>query len=286
MQVTRYAAMVAMVVATFTIAIKFYAYRLTLSVGMLSDAVESCLNFFTALMAYCVLSVSSIPEDENHQYGHGKAEYFSSGITGLLIMATGVGIAYAAIQRLLHPQGIASEWSGILLGILSSVLNFILIFWMKKVAKTEDSIALEAEAKHLMSDIWTTGAVVLGLLIIAFFPSANFIDSIIAILIALHVVFSGLELVKTSVDGLMDAALPITELQTIENSIQANLPANISYQHLRTRKSGNRRFIEFKLYFPGDKTIHEAHNLSQYLRSAILNHFPGSVVNVYLEPQK
>lgn len=285
MQLSRLASLIGMLVALCTIAMKFYAYKITSSVGMLSDAIESCLNLSTAAMTYWVLRVSHTPEDEGHPYGHEKAEYFSSAITGLLIVVTSFCIMYAGIQRLFRPQAIDAQWEGVLWGVGVGALNLILALWMRQIARSQDSIALAAESAHLMSDIWTTAAVVLGFLGMLAFPHLHFLDGLIASIIGLHVLYSGVCLIKSSVDGLMDAALPAPEIKIIQESIIVQLPSNIEYNSLRTRKSGNKRFIEFKLLFPGQQMLSEAYGLSSHIKSKILHHYPNSEVNIYLQPR-
>ncbi|MDD3312376.1 cation diffusion facilitator family transporter, partial [Pseudodesulfovibrio sp.] len=244
-----------------TLVLKFGAWHATGSVGLLSDALESIVNLTAGVLALTAITIALRPADQDHRYGHGKAEYFSSGIEGVLIILAALGIAYAAFQRFLHPAPLTHLGPGLILALVSSVINYGTAKVMLRAAKRFDSITLEADARHLLTDVWTSVGLVAGLAILLFLPHWSILDPAIAMFMAVNIVFTGAGLVRRSVGGLMDDALPDAELEVIETAIGRHKAKGVSYHHLRTRKSGPLRFIDFHLLVPGATTVQAAHDL-------------------------
>ena len=201
--------------ALCTIVLKTGAYILTGSVGLLSDAVESIVNLFGAIMALWMLTIASRPADESHMYGHSKAEYFSSGVEGSLIIIAAGSIAYTAIQRLFNPQELTQVGIGLVVSIVASVINLLVSINLKKAGKKYNSITLEADAAHLMTDVWTSAGVILAVIIVSI-TKWTIIDPIIALAVAVNIVWTGMNLIRRSISGLMDTALPQNELNEVE----------------------------------------------------------------------
>jgi cation diffusion facilitator family transporter len=267
-----------------TLVLKFGAWGLTDSVGLLSDATESLVNLTAAVLALTAITVALRPADNDHAYGHGKAEYFSSGIEGVLIIAAAFGIGYAAIGRFLSPQPLSNLGLGLALALVSSVINFVTAKSLLKAAKRFDSITLEADAHHLLTDVWTSIGMVAGLAIIMVAPEWKVLDPIIALAMAVNIVFTGVGLLKRSVGGLMDDALPEQELQVIAKAIQSYCGSTCTYHGLRTRKSGPKRFIDFHLLVPGDMTVTGSHDLCELIEELIQLKLDNAEVTIHVEP--
>lgn len=282
---TRRMAYLSIVTSIATMALKFGAYFLTGSVSLLSDAVESLVNLSAGLIALAALTIAARPADVDHAYGHDKAEYFSSGAEGALILVAAVSIIYAAMARFLHPAPLENLGSGLTVSMLAAALNFATARAMLKVGNQYDSITLEADAKHLMTDVWTSVGVVAGLGVVMFAPpSWQILDPIMALAVGLHIIFTGVHLMQRSWSGLMDAALPLDEVGRIEAEIGKLLPADTSFHDLRTRKSGSRRFIDFHLLVPGASTVNEAHALCDRIEEALERTLPNTAVTIHVEP--
>lgn len=268
-----------------TITLKFSAYFLTGSVSLLSDATESLANLAAALVAFGVLSIVAQPADDRHTYGHDKAEYFSSGVEGALIVVAAVSILYAAIDRFLHPAQIEQLGIGLLVAAVAAAVNYITAKVMLRVAAEHDSITLEADARHLLTDVWTTGGIIAGLIVVLLAPPQwQIIDPLMAVLVALHILKTGFGLMRRSLDGLMDVALPHEELSQIQAAIQAELPPGAEYHALRTRKAGAKRFIDFHLLMPEQTSIGDAHQLCDRIEAAIERKLPRTSVTIHVEP--
>ncbi|WP_272700391.1 cation diffusion facilitator family transporter [Desulfovibrio sp. Fe33] len=277
-------AVYSIVASILTLVLKFGAWGMTGSVGLLSDATESLVNLTAGVLALTAITIALRPADADHAYGHGKAEYFSSGIEGVLIIVAAIGIAYAAVMRFLSPQPLNNLGIGLLLAFVSSLINFLTARIMLRAAKRFDSITLEADARHLLTDVWTSVGLVAGLAVIIVMPEWKLLDPIIAIIMAVNIVFTGVGLLKRSVGGLMDDALPDGELQLIANAIHSYTGDDATFHGLRTRKSGPRRFIDFHLVVPGSMTVHDSHELCELIEELIHSKLPRAEVTIHVEP--
>lgn len=267
-----------------TLVLKFGAWGMTGSVGLLSDATESLVNLTAGVLALTAITIAMRPADSDHAYGHGKAEYFSSGIEGVLIIVAACAIAYTAFGRFFSPQELSNLGPGLALALLSSVINFVTAKVMLRAAKRFDSITLEADAKHLLTDVWTSIGLVAGLAILIVVPEWKILDPIIATVMAVNIVFTGAGLLKRSVSGLMDDALPAEELKIIETTILANLGEWTTFHRLRTRKSGPSRFIDFHLLVSGSMSVLAAHNLCEIIENEIKGKLARAEVTIHVEP--
>lgn len=277
-------ALLSIATSIVTLALKFGAYFLTGSVGLLSDALEAFVNLAAGLVALGALTIAAQPADDRHTYGYDKAEYFSSGVEGILILVAAISIIIAATQRFMHPAPVENIASGIVVGLLAAAMNFAAANMMLKVAKKHDSITIEADAQHLMTDVWTTAGVLAGLFVIMLAPQWQVLDPIIAIAVAVHIIFTGIGLLRRTTHGLMDAALPRDELHRTQEVIRANLPATASFHDLRTRKAGARRFIEFHMLVPGAMSVMDSHDLCDRIEEALANELPKVRVTIHVEP--
>jgi cation diffusion facilitator family transporter len=276
-------AMLSVVAAVVTIGLKTAAYVITGSIGLLSDALESLANLVAALVALYALWVAARPPDEEHTYGHTKAEYFSSGFEGLLIVAAAVGIVVAAVRRLIEPLPIQDPALGLLINALASVVNLAVARVLLRVGKRQESITLEADAQHLMADVWTSLGVIAGVTA-AVATGWHRLDPIVAIAVALNVLRSGSRLLRRSVYGLLDTSLPEETLGEIKVILDAHSGAGVRYHALRTRQAGARRFISFHILVPGNWTVQRGHDLLERIEERIREVVPNSVVDTHLEP--
>jgi cation diffusion facilitator family transporter len=276
-------ALLSVVAAVVTIGLKTAAYVIPGSIGLLSDALESLANLVAALVALYALWVAARPPDEEHTYGHTKAEYFSSGFEGLLIVAAAVGIVVAAVRRLIEPLPIQDPALGLLINALASVVNLAVARVLLRVGKRHESITLEADAQHLMADVWTSLGVIAGVTA-AVATGWHRLDPIVAIAVALNVLRSGSRLLRRSVYGLLDTSLPEETLGKIKAILDAHSGAGVRYHALRTRQAGARRFISFHILVPGNWTVQRGHDLLERIEEQIREVVPNSVVDTHLEP--
>jgi len=280
-------ALLSIATSVVTMALKFAAYFLTGSVSLFSDAAESLVNLTAGLVAFAALTIASRPADADHTYGHDKAEYFSSGVEGALILVAALTIIYAAIERFVHPAGLHQLGIGLLISLLAASANFVTARVMLKTAKIHDSITVEADARHLLTDVWTTVGVVGGLAVVMFTPpSWQILDPLIAILVALNIVKTDDELMRRSLDGLMDVALPPEEIAVIETLVRTELPTDATFHALRTRKAGPRRFIDFHLLLPQQTTVQASHLLCDRIEAAIARELKQTSVTIHVEPKE
>lgn len=284
MHTPRQMAVLSIVTSIVTLGLKFGAFFMTGSVSLLSDALEAFINLAAGLMALGALIVAARPADAGHSYGHDKAEYFASGVEGMLIVGAAAAIVYTAVPRLIAPVPLENLGPGVVVALLAAAANYATARVMSKVAQAHDSITIEADAKHLMTDVWTSLAVVAGLLVVLLLPQWRVLDPIMAMVVAVHIVFTGVDLLRRSARGLMDASLPEAELQRIDRVVRAHLPADASYDALRTRKAGARRFIEFHLLVPGETAVRDAHALCDRLEAALAAELPRASVTIHIEP--
>jgi cation diffusion facilitator family transporter len=268
--------------ALLTMAIKAAAYLLTGSVGLLSDAVESLVNLVGAVVALAMLTIAARPPDDEHNYGHSKAEYFSSGIEGTLILIAALSIAWTAIRRLLDPQPIEQIGLGLVISAAASIVNLVVGLVLLRAAKRSKSITLEANAKHLMTDVWTSVGVVLGVGAVALTGWVR-LDPVVAILVALNIIWSGFQIVRKSVLGLMDTGLPPGEQTTIQTVLGKYHQTGIEFHALRTRQAGARAFVSFHVLVPGEWTIQRGHDLVEEIEDDLRQALPNSVIFTHLE---
>jgi len=270
--------------ALATITLKTGAYFLTDSVGLLSDAIESFVNLAGAVMALIMLTIAARPADEDHVYGHSKAEYFASVTEGILILAAALGILITAIQRLFDPRPLEQLGIGLTVSIAASVINFVVARVLLNAGRDRRSITLEADAHHLMTDVWTSLGVIGGVGI-AGFTGWSILDPIVAILVALNIIWTGFQLVRRSVSGLMDEALPESDQQKIQDVMAAYNEKGVDFHALRTRQAAARRFISVHMLVPGKWTVHDAHHVAEDFEADIRSALGGVItVFTHLEP--
>jgi cation diffusion facilitator family transporter len=269
--------------AIATIVLKAFAYLLTGSVGLLSDALESFVNLAGALMALAMLSLAARPPDANHAYGHGKAEYFSSGVEGGLILIAAISIGVAAVDRLLHPRPLEQLGLGLTISVLASAVNLGVSLVLMKAAKQYDSITLKANAHHLMTDVWTSVGVLAGVGAVAL-TGWLWLDPVVALAVAANIVWTGARIVHASILGLMDTALPADELAAITAVLERYAGENVKYHALRTRQAGPRRFVSVHVLVPGAWTVMQGHDLLEQIEADMRAALPLVSVLTHLEP--
>lgn len=266
-----------------TIVLKGTAYLLTDSIGLLSDALESGVNLVAAIVALIALTIAALPPDEEHAYGHYKAEYFSSGVEGALILVAAVTIIVTAVNRFRFPQPLMQLDTGLFVLAAAAVVNWLVARVLLRAGQTHRSIVLQASGQHLMTDVWTSGGVIIGIGIITL-TGWQLLDPLIAILIGVHIMISGWRLVRDAVLGLMDTALPEAEIEQIITLLQQHLPAGVSYHALRTRQSGRQRFVSVHIQVPGAWTVQEGHTLLEKIEQAIRQQLAPITILTHLEP--
>jgi cation diffusion facilitator family transporter len=269
--------------AITTIALKAGAYLLTGSVGLLSDAIESIINLVAAAMALWMLTVAARPPDESHMYGHGKAEYFSSTVEGILILVAAGGIAYTAVERLLKPLPLMQLGTGLGISFAAALINFVVARVLLTAGNKYRSITLDADAQHLMTDVWTSVAVIGGVGAVAL-TGWQVLDPLVALGVAANIIWTGIQLVQRSVAGLMDASLPDKDQQKIEAVLSKYREKGIEFHALRTRQAASRCFISVHVLVPGEWTVHDSHHIAEELESDIRQAIRDAVVFTHLEP--
>jgi cation diffusion facilitator family transporter len=269
--------------ALITIALKFWAYQLTHSIGLLSDALESIVNLVAAIAAFGALSYAAKPPDANHAFGHSKVEYFSSGLEGLLILVAAGSIAVAASERLLHPRPIEQVGLGLGLSLVATVLNGGVAWTLLKASRRLRSITLRADAHHLFTDVWTSVGVVVGIGLVQL-TGWLVLDPIVALLVAANIVWTGINLLRETGLGLLDTAIPKADQQTIARIMAEYQTQGIQFHALRSRVSGAHSFITFHVLVPGVWTVQRGHDLCQAIEQAIEEALPGSDITTHLEP--
>ncbi|MGC3979112.1 MAG: cation diffusion facilitator family transporter [Paludibacteraceae bacterium] len=274
------------VTALVTIGLKFYAYYLTKSMGLFSDALESFVNLFAAVIALTMIHISERPADEEHAFGHTKAEYFSSAIEGGLIVVAAFSIIYSAIPRLFNPQPLENVGAGLLVSLGASVINLVVAQILIKNGNKNHSLVLEADGKHLMTDVWTSVGVIIAILLVKLLGEKFIIlDPVIAILVALNIIWTGYLLLKRSASGLLDASISEEEQKKIIDYLDTLSPKNIIYHSLMTRQAGQRKFISMHLLVPGAWTVQEGHDYCEEIENHIEDMFNVPVtVSTHLEP--
>lgn len=279
---TRYA-WLSIAAALATIFLKAAAWWLTGSVGLLSDALESFVNLAGALMALWMISLAAQPADDKHHYGHSKAEYFSSGFEGVLILVAATAIAVAAVERLRNPQPLEQVGIGLAVSVIASAINLAVGRALIAVGKRHHSIALEADGHHLMTDVWTSVGVIVGVGAVAL-TGWWWLDPVLALAVALNIVWTGWQLLRRSTAGLMDAALPAEQHAAVVAVLDRYRSEGIDYHALRTRQAGARGFVTVHVLVPGAWTVQAGHDLLERLEADIRQSLPRVSVLTHLEP--
>lgn len=269
--------------ALLTICLKTIAYSLTGSVGLLSDALESLINLAAAIMALWMLKIAETPPDEDHTYGHTKAEYFSSIIEGILIVIAAISIGFTAVDRFIHPRILEQISLGLAVSIIASVINLIVAIILLKQGKKNHSITLQADGHHLLTDVWTSVGVIVGIGAVAL-TGWYFLDPLVAIGVAINIIFTGTHLMKESVGGFMDSAIPQEERKQVRDILEKYCKDGILYHGLRTRQSASRRFVSFHLLVPEQWTIQQGHDFSEKIEKEIRDTIHKCTVTTHIEP--
>ena len=269
--------------AVSTIALKFLAYYLTGSVGLLSDAFESIVNLIGAAVALGMLTIAALPPDESHMFGHGKAEYLSSSTEGLLVLLAAAGILFAGIQRLLHPRPLEALGVGLAITAAAAGLNFVVARVLLSRGRSHNSITLEADAQHLLADVWTSVGVLVGVGLVLL-TGWQILDPLVAILVGLNVIWTGVGLLGRSVAGLMDASLSQQDQQLIEAVMAKYRKKDVRFHALRTRQAAARRFVSVHLLVPGKWSVHDAHHIAEDFERDIRKALVAANVFTHLEP--
>ncbi|MDX2098653.1 MAG: cation diffusion facilitator family transporter [Leptolyngbyaceae cyanobacterium bins.59] len=280
---TRSYALLSIAAAIITIALKFLAYVLTGSVGLLSDAIESVVNLAAALVALWALTLASQPPDAEHTFGHSKAEYFSSGFEGAMIMIAAVSIGIAAWERLLDPQPLEQVGWGLGVSLVATAVNGGVAWVLLRAGRRLRSITLRADAHHLLTDVWTSLGVVVAVVLVKL-TGWLILDPAIALFVAINIIWTGLKLLRETLSGLMDAALPEQEQRLIETALEPYREQGIQFHAMRSRVAGARRFVLFHVLVPGEWTVKRGHDLCEELEMAIIRALPGTNVMTHLEP--
>jgi cation diffusion facilitator family transporter len=275
--------------ALATIALKSYAYYLTGSVGLLSDAMESVVNLVAAILALIALWIASRPADENHHFGHGKVEYFSAGAEGVMIFIAAMLIIVSAVNRLMNPQPLESLGIGLAITLVATAINGVVGVLVLRAGRRHRSITLVADGKHLLTDVWTSAGVIIGVGLVALTGWLP-LDSIVAIGVALNILWTGFGLVRHSLNGLMDRALPRDQEALVHDSLRdiaaQYSPGEIAFHAIATRESGRQRFVSMHVLVPGDWTVTQGHDLLEHVESSIVAVLPGAEVHTHIEPRE
>jgi cation diffusion facilitator family transporter len=268
--------------ALLTIALKSAAYFITGSIGLLSDAAESFVNLAGGIMALAMLTIAARPADEDHAYGHGKAEYFSSGVEGGLILVAAVGIVAVAIQRLLAPRPLNEIGFGLAVSIVASLINLGVALLLLRAGRRHNSITLEANAHHLLTDVWTSAGVLAGVALVAL-TRWHWLDPVVALAVAANIVWTGVRIVRRSVGGLMDVALSAVDMAAVRQVLQTYEQSGIQFHALRSRQAGARKFISTHVLVPGHWTVQRGHELLDQIEADIRRVLPDAAVFTHLE---
>ena len=283
MQLERYA-WLSVAAAVATIGLKALAWWLTGSVGLLSDALESVVNLAAALLALSMLRLAASPPDADHPYGFSKAEYFSAGIEGALIVLAAAGIVWAALPRLIAPQALDMPFAGLTLTVVASGINFAVAKVLLRAGREHHSITLEADGRHLLTDVWTSAGVIVGVALV-FVTGWLRLDPLVAIAVALHILWTGFGLVRRSVRGLLDPAISAEDQQEVAKLIaEYSRRYGVSFHALRTRQAGARRFVSFHLLVPDAWTVAQAHQLSEEIEARMRSMVPNAAIFTHIEP--
>jgi len=271
--------------ALATIVLKGVAWWLTGSVGLLSDALESGVNLAGALMALAMLSLAAAPADDDHAFGHGKAEYFSSAFEGFLIILAAISIAVAAGERLLKPQPLEAVGVGLAVSVFASLINLATGWLLLDVGRRYKSITLEADAQHLLTDVWTSAGVIVGVGLV-WATGWLWLDPVVAVLVALNIVWTGWQLLRRSAAGLMDASVSGNDVAAINDILERYRKKGLDFHALRTRQAGTRAFISLHVLVPGSWTVQQGHDWSERIEADIRAAVAGAHVTTHVEPRE
>jgi len=269
--------------ALLTIVLKLFAFLLTNSVGLLSDALESLVNLVAALVTFFMIRLAQKPPDEDHHYGHGKAEYVSSIAEGLFILLAAILIIVSAINRILHPIVLPQAGLGLFLSVVASLINGTVGVVMLRAGKKHHSLALEADGHHLMTDVWTTVGV-LGGLIVVYVTKLYILDPVIAIIAGINIIFTGVSIVQRSFAGFMDSAIDKGYLDGIQSIFRTYISQGLAFHVLRTRQAGSRKFISFHVLVPGVWSVQKAHSVVEEIEMKVRTLVPFATVTTHIEP--
>jgi cation diffusion facilitator family transporter len=269
--------------AVATLAIKTFAYFLTQSIGIFSDALESLVNLTAAIFAVRILIIAARPPDRDHAYGHGKAEFFSSIFEGILILVAGLSIIITAVERLVEPRAIERIGLGLAIALSASLINLVVARILIRQGRSRKSIALEADGHHLMTDVWTSVGILAGVGAVGI-TGWQKLDPIIGIIVAANIGWMGIRLVRRSILGLMDPALPEAEIQKINAILAKHSTVGITYHAMRTRQAGARSFVSMQIQAPGSWTLKQSHDVLEAIEREIRDAIPGITVFTHIEP--
>lgn len=276
-------ALLSIAAAVATIALKTLAWWMTGSVGLLSDALEGTINLAGATVALTMIGIAARPPDQDHAFGYTKAEYFASGLEGALILLAAVVIAIVALDRLISPRPLVHVGAGLAVSVAASLVNYAVARRLFDAGRRYRSIALEADARHLMTDVWTSAGVVAGVAAV-WLTGWQRLDPLIALAVAAHIVWAGYELTRSSVQGLLDRALPPGELRALEAVLDRHRARGVDFHALRTRQAGARSFVTLHVLVPADWTVAQGHDLAHEVEEDIRKALPDAAVLTHLEP--
>ena len=276
-------ALLSIVAAVATIGLKTLAWWLTGSVGLLSDALEGAVNLLGATTMLAMLAVAARPPDDEHAYGYGKAEYFASGLEGTLILVAAGVIAFTAVERLIRPQPLDHVGAGLVVSATASLINYMVARRLFEAGRRYKSIALEADAHHLMTDVWTSAGVIAGVAAVAW-TGWQRLDPLIALAVAANILWTGFKLMRRSAQGLLDHALPPEQLVRLESVLDGFRARGMDFHALRTRQAGARAFVSLHVLVPADWTVAQGHDMAHQVEGAILAALPGTSVLTHVEP--
>jgi len=271
--------------ALVTIGLKSGAYLLTGSVGLLSDAAESLVNLVAAVVALIALHVAARPADDNHNFGHGKAEYFSAGIEGLMIFVAAAFILFTSVQRFLNPAPIESVGLGLAISTVATAVNGAVGMLLLRAGAAHRSVTLTADGKHLLTDVWTSVGVIVGVLLVGL-TGWERLDPIVAAIVGINILVTGFRLVSQSMTSLLDAAMPAEDLARVTAVLDSLRTPEVDFVEVRTRESGRHRFVSLKVLVPGTWTVEQGHNLADSVEVAISLDLPDTDVQTHLEPHR
>jgi len=269
--------------AVVTITLKFVAWRITGSVGLLSDAAESVVNLVAAVAVLIALKVAAMPADKNHHFGHTKAEYFSAAVEGMMIFVAAVVIVVSAVERFIRPQPIENVGLGLAISVVASLVNGAVAMVLLRAGRQHRSLTLTADGKHLMTDVWTSAGVVVGVLVVAL-TGIERLDPAVAFLVGLNIIWTGWKLVRESTEGLMDIAMPKEDNAAIAEILSRFVTREVHFHALRTRLSGHHRFAEVHVLVPGAWTVQRGHDLVEEVEEAVHREFGDLALTCHLEP--
>ena len=262
---------------------KTAAYYVTGSVGLLSDAIESLVNLAGGIMALAMLTVAARPPDEDHAYGHGKAEYFSSGVEGTLILIAAVSIWVTAVQRLITPRPLEAIGMGLAVSVAASLVNLGVALLLLQASRKHNSITLEANARHLFTDVWTSVGVVVGVGAVGL-TDWKWLDPVVALVVAANIIWTGVKIVQRSIAGLMDKAIPAEDVAVIQKVLDGFRKDGVQFHALITRQAGAQKFVSLHVLVPGDWTVKRGHELLERIEAEIRLAVTKTLVFTHLEP--